>query len=306
MIFLAISFIFLICGVVLFYKSNQIKINRNLQQELYEKDLHNYIHQLEQKKDQLINAQIVKKDEINKQLLEWQQTRTNEIKKYLSTQQQLANQNVTIAKQTADKQIKNINNEIQKARESAQDEKIQLQKELDKLRASLTAGVEARLREQEKKDKIEFYKLSASNEDLSDIQMLENLKASFHKPVVLSKLIWSQYFQKQTTELCDRVLGKGIVCGIYKITNLITEQCYVGQSLNIAQRWKEHVKCGLGIQASATNTLYKSMQKDKIWNFTFELIQKCPKQQLNEKEKYWIQMYQSNKFGLNSNRGVGK
>jgi hypothetical protein len=63
--------------------------------------------------------------------------------------------------------------------------------------------------------------------------MLENLKVSFHKPVVLSKLIWTQYFQKQMTDLCNRVFGKKQLCGIYKITNLITEECYIGQSVNI-------------------------------------------------------------------------
>jgi len=111
----------------------------------------------------------------------------------------------------------------------------------------LSAGVEARLREQEKKDKINFYKLSINDADLSDVKMLENLKVSFHNPVVLSKLIWTQYFQKQMTELCDRVLGKKVICGIYKITNLTTEQCYIGQSVNCAERWKQHCKCGLGI-----------------------------------------------------------
>jgi len=67
------------------------------------------------------------------------------------------------------------------------------------MRTSLSAGVQARLREQEKKDKINFYKLSINEADLSDVKMLENLKSSFHKPVVLSKLIWTQYFQKQMT-----------------------------------------------------------------------------------------------------------
>jgi len=67
------------------------------------------------------------------------------------------------------------------------------------MRASLSAGVQARLCEQEKKDKLDFYKLSISDADLSDVKMLENLKASLHKPVVLSKLIWTQYFQKQMT-----------------------------------------------------------------------------------------------------------
>ena len=103
--------------------------------------------------------------------------------------------------------------------------------------------------------------------------MLEKLKISFHKPVVLSKLIWTQYFQKQMTELCDRVLGKKTICGIYKITNLLTEQCYIGQSVNISDRWKQHCKCGLGIEASATNKLYNSMQKDGVWNFSFELLE---------------------------------
>ena len=75
------------------------------------------------------------------------------------------------------------------------------------------------------------------------------------------------------TELCDRVLGKNIVCGIYKITNLVTEQCYIGQSVNCSDRWKQHCKCGLGIEASSTNKLYNAMQKDGVWNFTFELLE---------------------------------
>ena len=58
---------------------------------------------------------------------------------------------------------------------------------------------------------------------------------------------------KPTTDLCNRVLGSGSICGIYKITNKQTGDIYIGQSVNIADRWKQHVKCGLGIDASATN-----------------------------------------------------
>lgn len=303
MILTIIGSIFLICGIIFSYQVNKIKINKNEQQQKYQKLLKQEITQLEQKKTQLINFQITKKEEIDKQLLDWQENRTKEIKNHLTTQTQLINQNIIIAKQSANKQIQNINKNIEVIRGQAQKEKEQIQQEINKLKASLSAGVQARLREQQKKDKLQFYKLSVSDADLSDIQMLENLKVSFHKPVVLSKLIWSQYFQKQMTQLCDRVLGKEKVCGIYKITNLITEQCYIGQSVNIAQRFKEHVKCGLGIQASATNRLYSTMQKDKIWNFTFELLEECSRQLLNEKERFWIQMYQSDKFGMNTTKG---
>ena len=90
---------------------------------------------------------------------------------------------------------------------------------------------------------------------------------------------------------------------IYKITNKQTGDIYIGQSVNVADRWKQHVKCGLGIDASATNKLYNNMQKYGVWNFTFEILQKCTRDKLNEKERFWIQMYQSNKVGLNVTKG---
>ena len=306
MILLILGFIFLICSLILFYKANQIKINKNKEQENYKQLLNKQIYQLEQEQKILINSQIHKKEEINQDLLEWQEYRKKEIEAYIESQKQLADQTVNTAYESAQKQISDINNDIQNTRNTALQEKEQIQTEIDKLKASLSAGVEARLREQEKKDKINFYKLSISEADLADVKMLQNLKSSFHKPVVLSKLIWTQYFQKQMTELCDRVLGKKTICGIYKITNLLTEQCYIGQSVNISDRWKQHCKCGLGIEASATNVLYNSMQRDKIWNFSFELLEECSRDLLNEKEAFWINMYQSNIYGLNTLKGISK
>lgn len=174
---------------------------------------------------------------------------------------------------------------------------------LKKVQSSLNAATEARLRELELEQKLDFYKLSLSALELEDVQKLNSIKPSLHQPVILSKLIWSTYFLKQAGEMCNRILGKEKVCGIYKITNLKTKQCYIGQSVDISQRWKDHIKCGLGIEASATNKLYKSMQKDDVWNFTFELLEECPKADLNEKEKFWIEMYQSDSLGYNSTKG---
>ena len=300
---LILAFIFLICGIILFYKANQIKINKNEQQEQYREQLQKELNILQININNLIHSENEKKKELNKELLQFQESRKKEIETYLESQEQLAKQAVNKTNQSAQEQIENIKYNVQCFQNNAEIEKQNIQNEINKLKASLSAGVQARLREQQKKDKIGFYKLSINDADLSDVKMLENLKASFHKPVVLSKLIWTQYFQKQMTELCDRVLGKKTICGIYKITNLLTEQCYIGQSVNISDRWKQHCKCGLGIEASATNKLYNSMQKDGVWNFSFELLEQCSKDTLNEKEKFWIQMYQSNKFGLNTVKG---
>lgn len=233
MILLILSFVFLICSLILFYKANQIKINKNKEQEQYKKQLENQLHTLQVDRNNLINSEIKKKEQLNKELLQFQEYRKKELNENLQKEKKIIKLNLQKINNQASQEIENIHKDLNNIRQSAIQEKKQIQTEIDKLKASLSAGVEARLREQEKKDKINFYKLSISEADLADVKMLQNLKSSFHKPVVLSKLIWTQYFQKQMTELCDRVLGKKTVCGIYKITNLLTEQCYIGQSVRI-------------------------------------------------------------------------
>ena len=86
-------------------------------------------------------------------------------------------------------------------------------------------------------------------------------------------------------------MGTNTKCGIYKITNLVSNQAYIGQSVDIASRFKQHIKCGLGIDAPASNKLYKSMIEDGVWNFSFELLEECPKDKLNERESFWIDLY---------------
>ena len=303
MILFILGFVLLICSLILFYKTNQIKIFKDEQKQIYKKKLQQDIFTLQINKRDLIHAELKQKEKINQDLSQYQKKCEEELNENLQKQTQLIQLNLQKINNQASKEIETIHKDLNNIRESANQQKQQLQNQLDKIKASLNAGVEARLREQQKKDKLNFYKLSLTDNDLADVKMLENLKSSFHNPIVLSKLIWTQYFQKQMTELCDRILGKKIICGIYKITNLLTEQCYIGQSVNCGDRWKQHCKCGLGIDASSTNKLYNAMQKDGVWNFTFELLEECPKELLNQKEKLWIQMYQSNTFGYNTTKG---
>ena len=184
-----------------------------------------------------------------------------------------------------------------------QDELMKTTKELEQTKSQLSAGAAALIRQKEKQDKINFYKLSLSEKQQKDIKKLQLWKQELVDPTILSKLIWTDYFQKQTSQLCNRILGTEKVCGIYKITDLITKQVYIGQSVDISRRWKDHIRYGLGINAPSTNALYKAMKKDGITEFTFQLLQKCSNEKLNEREKFWIQIYSSNKYGMNSTSG---
>ena len=177
---------------------------------------------------------------------------------------------------------------------------------LDKIRQTRIAAQKAITREKEIKEQKDFYCLPCSIADRNDIQILERVKKDLNKPRILSMLIWSTFFQKPMNSLCNNVLGVSTVTGIYKITNQISGESYIGQAVDIAKRWKDHAKCGLGIDTPANNKLYKAMQEYGIWNFSWELIEQCPREQLNEKEKYYIDLYMTNDFGFNSNKGVGK
>jgi hypothetical protein len=42
------------------------------------------------------------------------------------------------------------------------------------------------------------------------------------------------------------------------------------------------------------------MQEDGIQNFSWELLEECPRELLNEKEKFYIDLYDSQSFGYNT------
>ena len=73
--------------------------------------------------------------------------------------------------------------------------------------------------------------------------------------------------------------------GIYKIENLINHKKYIGQSVHIERRWVEHCL------PSSTSEIAKAIKEFGKENFSFEVIEKCQPEELNEKEFYWITFY---------------
>ena len=90
--------------------------------------------------------------------------------------------------------------------------------------------------------------------------------------------------------------------GIYKITNKINNKCYIGQSVNINKRWNAHIHQFNNIDVY-NYPLYRAFRKYGIENFSFEIIETCSRDKLNEREKYWIQYYDSCYNGYNQSLG---
>ena len=87
------------------------------------------------------------------------------------------------------------------------------------------------------------------------------------------------------------------VRGIYKVTNKINGKVYIGQSVDIGRRWRQHM--------TAEDDIYfhKAIQKYGVENFEWEVIEQCKKKDLDAREAYWIEYYDSFNKGYNCTKG---
>ena len=84
--------------------------------------------------------------------------------------------------------------------------------------------------------------------------------------------------------------------GIYKITNP-NNKVYIGQSINIQKRFNEYKNLN---NCKRQTILYRSFLKYGVDNHTFEIIEECDFEQLNIRERYYQEFYETiSKNGLN-------
>lgn len=91
--------------------------------------------------------------------------------------------------------------------------------------------------------------------------------------------------------------------GIYKITNLINGKIYIGQSVDIKKRWRQHKRNSQIKGREYDKYLYRAFRKYGLENFSFEVIEECNEDLLDEKEQYYISYYDSYNNGYNMTQG---
>lgn len=248
-----------------FLKKEQEKINLilNQKEEIIDKELKNY----RIKKEAIIEKELEDKKKIS-------------IDEYISYIDKLE-----ISKKDANDKLEEIKNE------------------LEDYRLRCAAVNEAILREKEIQEKETFFKLNISNNDVEDIEVLKTIEPKLRNKEVLNKLIYDVFIKKPASEMIKRVLNGDSPSGIYKITYIPTGESYIGKSTNVNKRWQEHLKSAYNLGTIAHSSLHTKMARDGVWNFTFELIEKVEKDKLNEREKYWINFYDTKKYGLNEKEG---
>lgn len=95
------------------------------------------------------------------------------------------------------------------------------------------------------------------------------------------------------------------LCGVYRIVNKVNEKVYVGQSINIKARWKDHIN-SLNRGDSRCTVLQRAWNKYGQENFSFEILELCSEDMLDEVEIKYINIYASCSKGYNVESGGNK
>lgn len=86
-------------------------------------------------------------------------------------------------------------------------------------------------------------------------------------------------------------MGVFYMTGIYKITNTINGDCYIGSSKDIEHRWKQHLYLSQKQGKHYEYHLYRALRKYGIENFSFSVLELCKEEQLIELEQKHYSIY---------------
>lgn len=298
------------------HKVKPIEIN-NEELLKQKKELENWIDELKNLHKNLTieDADLAKKISLAKEELSSAEKMKNIIEASNKQTQNFIAQSEQLAKEKAEaiynKKYSELEHEYEIYKKNLQttidwnENKIQEQKnELRSLQETRAAAIAAAQKEKEIKENKDDYCLILPIEEANDITILRGVIRKITKPRAILMAIWQAYYQPIAKKKFPQILGKADVCGIYKITNQQTGECYIGQARDCKKRWYEHCRCGIGIDTPQGSQLYSAMLEYGLDAFSFELLLECDPSQLNEKEKYFIELYNSNIVGYNINKGA--
>ena len=198
----------------------------------------------------------------------------------------------------------NYFNSLKTIKESKENEIKEINAELE-VERSKRAAINEEIRKQEEKEKYnEIHSVQLTANEKEDIHFLLSLEERLHNKQALYKLVWSTYLQQAYKNTFNNILGSRDPRNvIYCIENINTGKKYIGKtSAEVSKRWTEHIKTSLNIGSIKTTNIHKALYNH--WDeFIFYILAETEKEKLSEMEKYYINFYESDKYGYNIKAG---
>lgn len=324
MIGIIISIISIIISIIVIVKVNKSctgrardEIQRYKEVE-FQKEKEKYIEELDRnfldarqvRQEQLLSLdkEIENKKEFNNSLLEIREKELNSLMEEKKKTKELQIEKeieewAESAQEAANEFQRGYRAQLQLITDAAKEDMQAALKTLEEYKEKRDAINQEILRSRALEEQQDFYRIQLDENSIRDIQILEEIKPRLSKFDSLDKLIYDIYVKKVADEMIKRVLEGRAPSGIYKITRLKTGEIYIGKSTDVKARWQQHSKSVFHCGTISHSILHTTMERDGIENFTWELLEEVPKDKLSEREKYWIEFYDSKNYGLNERVG---
>lgn len=310
MIYVLIGIIVILFLVIVYLRNSY----KNEQSKAYQKKIQNLLYdyneerQKRQKEYDEFLLSIKEKEKLCDQLVEKEQQRIDEKvlaysnKKYDEAEKEITHYYV-LRQEAINKEVVQLENNYNTHKENLDRDISTLREELSDLKARREAYIEALKAEEKRQQDRAFYTINLTEENKEDIKILRSIEDKLHNSEALNRLIYDVFIKKPLGDLLLRIIGENTYGGIYKITNLDTQRAYIGRSTDIKKRLTEHVKGAFNISTIADQEIHRVMGREGVDKFSFEVLEKVEKEKLNEREKYWIDFYQTQSYGYNQNKG---
>ena len=238
---------------------------------------------------------------------------TSSIKEHTLKEQQVMTEKLLQKQQEIEKEVRTLDdkynltvvdyeNKMFNIRCKFETEEQDLNSQITQKRNEINTLIEQFKKDEEARKEADFYRIPIAPAAQNDINKLKGVAAQLNNPATLYKLIWKEYYENGFNAMIGRVLGddKDSI-GIYKITNIKNQMCYIGQTkAGFKNRWRTHAKRAVKAEDGTSNRLYQDMWENGLENYTFQIVEKCTPDKLTEREKFYIDFFNSKEWGFNS------
>ena len=175
----------------------------------------------------------------------------------------------------------------------------QLTSELEAMKKSYVLVLSETMREKGL-DEEEGWVFHAGDREPHFIKLIHELVEMYPElRMDLASIEWKKVWLPKIQDLCNRE-GLDKKMGIYKLTLLEDEDvCYIGQAVNIKERWYTHFRKMIGVESKGNEKLYEYKPNQLRWRLLEEVSDRS---KLNDREKYWIEFFGCKEWGLNKKR----
>lgn len=287
----------------------------NFQSEQIRQEIHNMEIMLEEKAKaykQTQNEWLQQVQNLKESYERQREEITSSIKEHTLKEQQVMTEKLLQKQQEIEKEVRILDdkynltvvdyeNKMFDIRCKFETEERDLNSQIIQKRNEINALIEQFKKDEEARKEADFYRIPITSAAQNDINKLKGVAAQLNNPATLYKLIWKEYYENGFNAMIGRVLGNDKEkSGIYKITDTRNQMCYIGQTTNFKNRWRTHAKRAVKAEEGTSNRLYQDMWENGLENYTFQIIEICEKDKLTEREKFYIDFFNSKEWGFNS------